>query len=130
MKLSYTSPNGRLAFEVEVASGKMAFEVVAAIQELFEEPCCGLCKSENIRCEVRTHDENKYYSLVCIDCRGQLSFGQRKDGKSIFTKRMDKDTKKPMPSNGWYHWSGQNAPAHEQSGRPRQPDGQEADVPF
>jgi hypothetical protein len=38
MKMSYTTPNGRLTFELEADTGKTAFAIVARIQELFEEP--------------------------------------------------------------------------------------------
>lgn len=105
MKLTYTTPNGRLAFEVDVTTGKQAFEVVAGVQELFEEPACGCCKSANIRCSVRDHDNNKYFSLVCADCGAQLDFGQKKDGKTLFCKRRD-ENKQAMPNRGWYVWHG------------------------
>ncbi len=105
MKVTYTTGSGRLTFEVECPSGKVAFEVVAAIQELFEEPCCGACKSKNIRCDVRVFDGNKYYKLVCNDCAAQLDFGQHKEGGGLFVKRRDKDGR-DMPDGGWYVWQG------------------------
>lgn len=105
MKMIYTTPNGRLAFEIEVATGKVAFEVAAAIQELFEEECCGSCKSKNIRFDVRTINENKYFKMRCSDCNATLDFGQKKDQKSLFAKRQDKDRNK-IPNNGWYHYKG------------------------
>lgn len=108
MKVSYTTANGRLTFEIEVTTGKQAFEVVAAVQELFEEPACGLCKSALIRCDVREFDNNKYFKLVCNACGGQIDLGQHKDGKGLFVKRLDKDTKKPLPNRGWYIWDGRN----------------------
>jgi hypothetical protein len=106
MKLTYTSANGRIVFEVDVSTGKQAFEVVAAVQELFEEECCGCCKSTKVRCQVRHSGDGKYvyYSLVCGDCAATLDFGQKQDGKSLFVKRQDKDTKAKLPNNGWYHY--------------------------
>ncbi len=106
MKVSYTTVNGRLTFEVEVTTGKQAFEVVAAVQELFEEAACGCCKSAHIRCDVREYDSNKYFKLVCNDCNAQIDFGQHKDGKGLFIKRFDKDTKAALPNRGWYVWQG------------------------
>lgn len=105
MKMIYTTPNGRLAFEIEVATGKVAFEVAAAIQELFEEECCGACKSKEIKFDVRTVNENKYYKLRCSACNATLDFGQKKDGKTLFAKRQDKDRNR-IPNNGWYHYGG------------------------
>lgn len=102
MKVTYTTPNGRLSFEVECATGKAAFEVVAAIQELFEEEACGCCKSAHIRCDVREISNNKYFKLLCNSCGATLDFGQNKDGKGLFVKRYDKDTKDRLPNNGWY----------------------------
>jgi hypothetical protein len=103
MKVKYRTPNGRIEFELEATTGKQAFEIVAAIQELFEEPDCGLCKSKAIRCEVRHHDNNSYYKMLCLECGGVIDFGQRKDGKSLFIKRVSED-KKPLPNRGWYKW--------------------------
>ena len=105
MKVQYTTANGRLKFEVEVATGKAAFEVIAAVQELFEEEKCGNCDSPRIRCDVREYDGNKYFKLVCNVCGAQIDFGQHKDGKGLFIKRFDKD-KRPMDHNGWYIWKG------------------------
>lgn len=101
MKLSYMSPNGRVKFECDVQTGKTAFEVIAAIQELFEEACCGACKSKEIRCDVREFKGNKYYKMVCLACEAQLDFGQNKDGKGMFPKRYDKENRL-MPNRGWY----------------------------
>ncbi len=103
MKMTYKTPNGRLAFEMEVGSGKQAFEIVAAVQELFEEPNCGACESPLIRCDVREFDGNKYFKLVCCDCGAQLDFGQHKDGKGLFVKRRDAN-KNLLPARGWYIW--------------------------
>lgn len=102
MKVTYTTPNGRLTFEVEVTTGKQAFEVVAAVQELFEEPNCGACGSEHIRCDTRDFDGNRYYKMVCTDCGAQLDFGQHKDGKGLFVKRSDRETREQLPNRGWY----------------------------
>src|SRR5258708_5720082 len=78
MKVTYSSPNGRIRFEQDGLDRKKAFEFVACVQELFEEPCCGLCLLANIQCRVREYEGNKYYNLVCVDCGAQADFGQRK----------------------------------------------------
>jgi len=107
MKVTYTTANGRISFEVDATTGKQAFEVVAAIQEIFEESACGACKSPSIRFDVREWDGNKYFKMACNACGAQIDFGQHKDGKGLFVKRMDKD-KRPLPDNGWYHWQKHN----------------------
>lgn len=103
MKIRYTTPNGRLEFEMEVDTGKTAFAVVARIQELFEESECGQCGDKNIRCSVRHIDDYTYYSLVCPQCSAQLNFGQNKDGKGLFVKRKNDDGNE-IGKRGWYHW--------------------------
>jgi hypothetical protein len=118
MKVRYTTENNRLTFELEATTGKQAFEIVAAIQELFEEPACGCCKSAHIRCDVREFDGNSYYKLLCNACGAQLDFGQHKDGKGLFVKRTDKETKKPLPNRGWYVWQGQKQPATNNTSKP------------
>lgn len=104
MKVSYTTPNGRVTFEMELANSKMAFEAIAAIQELFEEEACGCCKAKNIRCDVREISGNKYFKLLCNACGATLDFGQHKDGKGLFVKRTDRDTHAQLPNAGWYHY--------------------------
>ncbi len=108
MKMTYTTADGRLSFEIEVSTGKQAFQQVAGIQELFEQAhVCGACKGKRIHCEVREHGGNQFYNLRCCDCRAQFDFGQKKDGKGMFPKTHDKDTKQALPNGGWYVWSGQ-----------------------
>lgn len=114
MKMTYTTASGRLRFEMDATDRKQAFEIVAAIQEIFEEPCCGKCKSPNIRHSVRDHDGNKYYKMQCMACGAQLDFGQHKVGNGLFVKRKDKDGNF-IPGNGWYVWS------RDQDGEYQQP---------
>jgi hypothetical protein len=102
MLVRYTTPNHRLTIELDVTTGKQAFELVAAIQELFEEGYCGCCKSDRIRCDVREFDGNSYYKIVCMDCNAQIDLGQHKNGKGLFIKRT-KDGK-VLPNSGWYVW--------------------------
>lgn len=131
MKMRYTTPNGRLTFELEADTGKAAFAVIARIQELFEEPDCGQCGSKNIRCSVRHIEDYTYYSLVC-ECGAQLNFGQNKDGKGLFVKRKD-ETGEEVGKRGWYHWQPSN---QDSEGRRYQPAKQQSthsdenDVPF
>ncbi len=102
MKVSYTTESGRLTFEAELPSVKHAFEFVALLQEIFEEPECGCCHSKNIKHQSRIHQDNQYLNLSCADCGAQLDIGQKKDGKGIFVKRWDKDAQQAKPNKGWY----------------------------
>jgi hypothetical protein len=101
MKLTYRTPNGRFTFEVEVPTGKAAFECVAAIQELFEIEVCGCCESKHIRHDVREFGGNKYFKMICNVCGAQLDFGQHRDGKGLFVKRRD-ENKQSLDNGGWY----------------------------
>jgi hypothetical protein len=117
MKMRYTASSfeGRLVFECEVTDRKKAFEVLAAIQSVFEEPCCGSCQSRRIVCEVRPVENGSYYEMRCLDCTARLDIGQRKDG-GLFVKRKDRDGN-DHGKNGWYIWQG----GGQQSDGQRQP---------
>ncbi len=95
------------------------FEQAAALQEVFAAyDKCGRCNSENLRFVVRMDNEqNKYYELHCQaqGCRSRLSFGQNKEGGTLYPRR--KETKKKavmggkleagawLPHNGWIKWN-------------------------
>ncbi len=118
MKMTYRSQNGRLQFEADIQNAKQAFELMGKIQEIFEEPACGCCKSESIRCSTREHDSNMFYNLVCNQCGAQLDIGQRKDGKGMWLKRTDKDGNR-LENQGWYVYQrGENNSAPARDTRP------------
>ena len=103
VKAHFKTRNNRLTFEVEGGDQKGLFEAVAELQEVFEaDDNCGCCSLANIRFRVRTHDDNKYYELVCQECGAKLSFGQHKKGGTLFAKRTDESG--PLPNRGWYKW--------------------------
>ena len=65
MKVIYHTANSRLTFEAELPNVKVAFEFVAVIQEMFEEPVCGCCKSDRIRPEMLDH--TAFLKAICAD---------------------------------------------------------------
>lgn len=134
MEVKYTVPNGRLTFTFDVQTGKQAFQAVAKIQELFEEPECGCCQSKAIACACREWEGNQYYNLKCSACGAQLDFGQNKDGKGLFVKRWDKETNSPMPNRGWYvYQKGERTrDTHQTAGykTPTEPPDEGGDMPF
>ena len=100
MKVTYTTKNQRLAVQIEESSAKETFRKLAEFQEVFDEPFCRLCSSENLQFVVRTVEGNDYYELRCRDCSGKLAFGQHKSGGSLFPKRKTADGR-----SGWYRWN-------------------------
>ena len=103
---------GDLTIEIEakdlkdyIAQTANMNEVVAAARK------CGLCDGESVRFNMREHDGNAYYELVCNDCGAILSLGQRKDG-GLFVKRETKDKKRELKDGkgkrffykGWHYW--------------------------
>lgn len=118
MKVGYTTANGRLRFEDDVSTTKEAFELVAAVQEIFEEAACGLCGGPSLRFDVREFDGNSYYKLACNGCGATLDFGQKRDGQNLFIKRRDADGR-PLPHGGWYWYRGNNTGGNSNAPAPR-----------
>lgn len=105
MKINYTTKNPRLHFLIDSESIKESFKALAEIQEIFDEPCCGLCKSTDLQFTVRTVESNDYYELKCTSCFAKLAFGQHKVGNSIFPKRKLPDGTFDKQHRGWYKWT-------------------------
>lgn len=122
-------------FEFEASSPKEIFEKLALLDSLFTEDSCGCCGSKEIIYFNRPVDNGSYLELRCQKCRAQLSFGQNKDGKGIFAKRWDKDTKQPLPNRGWYVYHKQGdqqepQPARAFGGQSNLPSPGSDDIPF
>lgn len=103
MKLNY-KVSDRLSFELEGEGQKEIFKELSAIQEIFGEESCGLCKSHNLRYVVRNVEGNDYYELRCVDCGAILAFGQHKKGGTLFPRRKDDDGKW-LPNRGWHKYT-------------------------
>jgi hypothetical protein len=133
VEITYTTPNGRIQIRQEITKGKDAFEFVAKVQELFEEEACGCCHGKEIRCQVRKHDDYKFFEYVCMnpECGARLAFGQHKEGGTLFPKRWDAERQAAMPDNGWSIWkpdadkdesrpADKRYPERQPSGRPKE----------
>jgi len=101
-----------LSVEVDGEDNKSIFKGISDAQSLFEDSCCGACKSENIKFQVRQVEDNEFYELVCKDCWAKLGYGHAKTGGKMYAKRMEVDNKgkavkddngkgKPLPHKGW-----------------------------
>lgn len=121
MKVQYKTGNGRLTFEFESESDKTLVTSLAHIQEIFEEPECGCCKSKLIRYDVREFDGNRYYKLLCEACGATLDFGQNKQGDTLFVKRFEKETRNPLPNKGWYKYGDTTKPNQQQQQQAAKP---------
>ena len=105
--------NEQLSIDVEAEDVKKLFEGLANVQEVFGDNKCGACKSTEIRCCVRTVEDNSFYELVCNKCHCKVAFGHNKTGGGMYPKRYqtdskgkavkDKTTGKPiyLENNGW-----------------------------
>lgn len=99
--------SSKLIVEVEADSQCAMFEELAKIQEVFGNSRCCKCQSENVKFVVRSDkDENKYYSVDCLDCRARLSYGANKKGNTLFVKKKDKEDKW-ISDSGWRIWDSQ-----------------------
>ncbi len=97
MEASYRTRNGRMMVKIDAKTQKDLFRDLAQFQSVFEaDESCGRCGSAQVNFEVRTVDANDYYSLRCLDCGAELSFGQHKQGSTLFPKRGE--------NKGWRKW--------------------------
>ncbi len=106
MKIQYTTKNNRLTAEITTDSVKDTFKKLAEFQEVFDEPCCGLCNNEALKFVVRTVDSNDFFELKCTKCFAKLAFGQHKSGGSLFPKRKLTDGSYDKEHQGWHKWNG------------------------
>ena len=97
--------SSKLIVELEADSQRSMFEELAKVQEIFGVEACGKCGKTNIKFVVRSDkDENKYYSMDCLECRARLSFGCHKKGDALCVKRKDEEDKW-IPNNAWRLWN-------------------------
>lgn len=95
------------------------FEQAAALQEVFGAyDKCVRCGGTELRFVVREDTEkNKYYELHCQaqGCRARLSFGQNKEGGTLYPRRKETKNQTVMggkleagawlPRDGWITWN-------------------------
>jgi uncharacterized metal-binding protein len=134
MKIQYKTSNGRMVFDLEASKGTQAIEILASIQEVFEEPCCGCCKSEKIRLQVRKMEKGNYYEWLCNACTATIQIHQRKEGGGLYIVRKDKDNDyAPLPDRGWsiYKPKGESSSSRsrDRDDEPRQEE-TTGDIPF
>ena len=77
---------GPVTLEVDVESPKGAIAELSAYSEVFVGHTCGLCGADNVRWEHREHGGHDYYSVNCVPCGATRSFGQHKNGRTLFAK--------------------------------------------
>ena len=111
MKLTVTSPDGRITAEIEGSTDVELFEKIARFHEVFGNSTCvvGDEASTAVRFVVREHDGNKYYEMRC-DGPGELKgykkeFGCNRTGGGLFPRSKDREGNW-LPNNGWQKWSG------------------------
>lgn len=106
MKVHYKAKNNRFTVEFD-GTEKEIFTELAKFQETFEEPCCGMCKSENIKYLVRDVEDNKFFEMQCLEsgCRAKLSYGQHKGkDQTLFPKRKNEDGTYDNKTKGWHKY--------------------------
>jgi DNA-directed RNA polymerase subunit RPC12/RpoP len=82
-----------MSVEIEGDDQKSVFTQLAIFQEVFDVSACGACGKENLRFAVRSVDSNNFYEVRCADCGAKLTYGQHKQGGSLFPKE-------------WVRWNG------------------------
>mgnify|MGYP006435739091 CR=1 FL=1 len=87
------------------------FDQLAASEEVFQNSAtcnCGHCSGTNLKWQVRDHDGDPYYEIVCQDCWAKFTFGVKKDKNAVanlFPHRKWGPTHPKageyIPKNGW-----------------------------
>jgi hypothetical protein len=106
VKLTYTSPSGRISLEADVdGDEKAVIEKLARLQDVFDEQECGVCHSPNIRFDVRTPQGYTYREWKCRACTARLDISEHKpvNGGGLYIDRKD-DQGNPLPNAGWYKY--------------------------
>jgi len=108
MKVSYTTRDGRMTFELEGDTQAELWRQIASVQEVFE--CGTLNKFDKVSDEVVyttrfDADENENFELRYAGTDPELwgvkkAFGQKKKGGILFPKRKNKEGEY-LPDNGW-----------------------------
>ena len=81
---------GRNLIECALEAEKLSFSDV---------PACGLCKNDNLYLKAYTTKPNaenktfKYTKIICVKCRGALTFGQVTGNDDIVYLRRHKDSR-------------------------------------
>jgi len=99
--------------EADGSTLKEVFTELAALEECFNDKCCGVCKCTKTKFQVRKVNNFDFYEQACSDfkCRAKLAFGLSEGGK-MYPKRMVTDDKGKavkdengkgtyLPDNGW-----------------------------
>lgn len=90
----------KASIEIDATSPKDAIKKLSAYTTLFQEPVCKMCNSEHTTLQHRHHDHVDYYSVKCLHCGAELSFGQHKTGETLFIK--NKTDQGFLPNGGWH----------------------------
>ncbi len=141
MKVTYRTASGRMEFQIEAAGGPKIIGIIASIQDIFEEPCCGCCKSKEIKLNARKTDKGTYYEWVCNACTAKIQIHQKKEesGGGLYivrgAKNPETDRWEKLPDNGWsvYKPKGESSKRdsderREEPSKQRQED--DGDIPF
>ena len=101
MKLIYRSPGGRIEVETEVKDQRELVSTLGQLQELCEEPDCGMCGSKSLRHDHRKAGGYDYYELKCRGCGARLAYGQSNPVGQLWPKRRGENGEK-LPARGWH----------------------------
>jgi hypothetical protein len=103
MKYTITKRIGSKAHHFQV-EGNDLFEVVREANKLSfpDVPACGVCGSDHLDLQARVaQDQYKYTYIKCLNCKAELTFGQKKSDAAVYYLRKDNagnyDWKQPAP---------------------------------
>lgn len=101
-KISYRV-NERATIQVEANTPMDAIEQIGHYVMILSMTKCGSCQSTNVHPQ---HDNRKgfdFYCVKCHDCGSEFSFGQHREGDTLF----------PKTEQGWHKWQASESSSEE-----------------
>lgn len=90
--------NDRVTIQVEANGPIDMMEQIGHYVMILSQNTCGLCQSSNVHPEHAARSGYDFYSMRCFDCGGEFSFGQHKEGGTLF----------PKTDKGWHKFQADN----------------------
>ena len=126
MKMTTSVPMGANKVVIEGDSLKQLFMACGFFAKIPQ--TCGHCKSKNLSLFGHKNSGYDFFSVICLDCRYELKFGQKKEDNSLFLR--DDQAWEPPYEGGSRQQQQQQEPQQQQPPQGGGAGGDEDEIPF